>query len=70
MMRWSLVLTAAALLAGCASAPGPGREADERQMARACAERGGVLVPSGAFTGRAQQDFACRLHQASRIPQR
>lgn len=64
------VLGLAALLGACATAPGGGRESDEQRMARQCQARGGVLVGTGALTGRAQQDFACRLTRASRIPER
>ncbi|MGH7020465.1 MAG: hypothetical protein ACREEY_11320 [Brevundimonas sp.] len=34
-----------------------------------CVERGGILAPSGATTGRAQTDYVCKITGgASRIP--
>ena len=64
----AVLLMSTALLGGCATAPGTGRGNEEQRLARQCQQRGGVLVPSGANTGRAQLDFVCQRSGASRIP--
>lgn len=61
---------AAAGLAACANGPpraGPtATELEELQAA--CEARGGVLVPSGAATGRPALDEVCKIPDASRLP--
>jgi len=67
-MRIAAVLALTAVLGACAMTPGEVGENDEQRLARECQERGGVFVPSGANTGRVQQDFVCQRQSASRIP--
>ena len=68
-----LALSAAALLVGCATPPGPlSRSAMELdRLYQDCAARGGVLVPSGERprSGDPALENVCRTHQATRIPQ-
>ena len=69
-MRALFALSAAALLAACATPHGgPSRTATEHaRLAADCAARGGILVPSGrSMTGYAAVDNICRVHDASRI---
>ena len=71
-MRALLALSAAALLAGCATPMGgPSRTATELDRLTAdCTARGGILTPSGRpFTGYPAVDNECRIHDASRIQQ-
>jgi len=57
-------------LIGCAQTRGgPGIIAREREELRAqCAARGGILVPSGAATGRPPLDEFCEIHGPSAPP--
>lgn len=59
-------LTLALLLAACAGQRGaPNMLASERErVERGCTQRGGILVPSGANTGRAAVDYACKINAA------
>lgn len=70
LLLTSLATTLAAALAGCANtAPGPGATASEREeLRRTCEARGGMLVPSGAATGRPALDDVCRIPEASNLP--
>lgn len=66
----ALVLIAGLALSGCMpalSVDGPDRISE---LDRACRERGGILIPSGApSTGRPETDYLCRLTGgATRIP--
>jgi hypothetical protein len=66
------LLSAAALLAGCAGPMGgPSRTSLENErLSQECAARGGVMVPSGRpTTGYPAVDSVCRTTEASRIPQ-
>ncbi len=49
------------LLTGCAMPPGPARESDYDRIARECRERGGILVPAGPLTGRAETENVCEF---------
>ena len=66
-VTWIALLAALALtLAACASQGSGGNMlANERdQLERGCTARGGILVPSGANTGRASTDYACKINAA------
>ena len=70
-MRTALFLvTAAALLAGCASGPGRSSRAELDELARDCEARGGILAPTGNVTGRVQTENVCEIRGATRIPRR
>ena len=60
---FTVTLLAALAVGACASGP-PSEDsygAEERRLADDCRERGGVLTPSGAMTGRPQVDNVCRI---------
>ena len=63
LARVALAAAATTVLLGCASArTGPGITATERQeLQAACTARGGILVPSGAATGRPALDDFCEI---------
>lgn len=67
-MRIGAIIGMTALLGGCATTPGMRGETDEQRLAAQCQARGGVLVPSGANTGRAQLDFVCQRYGGTRTP--
>ncbi len=54
------------LLAGCATPAGMRGETEEQRLSRECRARGGILVPSGANTGRPQIDFVCQISGGAR----
>lgn len=58
------------VLSACASGPGSSRYAEDlRQLTADCEARSGVLVPTGASTGRPQTEYACRISGgATRLP--
>lgn len=63
-MRAVLILAAtAAALSACASQDGPisGYNAEQAQLERECAARGGILAPTGAQTGRPQTENVCKI---------
>ena len=51
----------AATVAGCAGGPNTTATEDQRLRSQ-CEARGGILVPSGANTGRPQIDQVCRIN--------
>jgi hypothetical protein len=65
----TLSFCAAALLlstAACATAPSEsGYGADMQRLTAECRERGGILINSGANTGRAEVDNACQIRGGS-----
>lgn len=58
-----LVLAAAvASTAGCASTGQPSRYTTElNQLEADCRARDGILIPTGATTGRPARDYACQI---------
>ena len=58
----------AGILTGCAAnGAGPGIGARESaELRRDCEARGGVLIPSGAATGRPALDEVCRITDPTR----
>ena len=63
----ALILTLGALGACTTMGISPARAEYER-LAAACEARGGVLIPTGATTGRVETENACRISgAASRI---
>jgi hypothetical protein len=64
----AVTLSAALAVGACASGP-PSEESygsQERKLADDCRERGGILTPSGAMTGRPQVDNVCRISGPTR----
>jgi hypothetical protein len=72
-MRAPLLILLPAVLAGsvagCAyPSAGPGRASDDlARLQSQCEARGGILVPSGANTGRPQLDQVCRISGAAAV---
>jgi hypothetical protein len=61
----TLTLTAlAGLLAACASTGPNTHRSDIDRLQSECDARGGILTPSGASTGQATLDNACRIKDA------
>lgn len=72
-MRAALILAAALVplaLGACATSnPLPSYQQEYDTLNAQCVERGGILSPSGATTGRAQTDYVCKITGgATRIP--
>jgi len=67
----TLILTATAIAVSACAATGDARpnsyRADLDRLTADCRERGGILSPTGATTGRPETEFACRISGASRI---
>lgn len=57
-------------LAACASTGGVSSyQKDMDALEATCTERGGILTPTGAQTGRPETDYACVIRgAASRLP--
>lgn len=64
-------LALAIAASGCAAAgPGTGRYAAElARLEESCAERGGILTPSGLGreTGRPQTEYVCRINDGGTL---
>ena len=70
MPRTTILLAAAALLAGCATAPHETRTAELDRLIADCRERGGVLtpIPGGPRSGNEAANHTCEIPGgASRI---
>ncbi|WP_029417485.1 hypothetical protein [Brevundimonas bacteroides] len=67
----SLALAALTTLAACATpsadAPPNSYRADLDRLTADCRERGGILTPTGATTGRPETEYACRITGATRL---
>ncbi|MFN4040641.1 MAG: hypothetical protein ACK4I0_03135 [Brevundimonas sp.] len=62
-------LAALALTLGACGTTGPDRYQTELAKLEAdCTAKDGVLQTTGATTGQASRDYACRITQATRIP--
>ncbi len=66
-MRTLITLSAAAMaLAACAGDPASGGSHDYnaqvRQLAADCQQRGGILAPTGAQSGQAARDNVCKIN--------
>ncbi len=59
----SLVVGAALTAAACAASPTPssGYNQEMERLTADCAERGGILSPAGATTGRPATDYFCEI---------
>ncbi len=65
-----ILAAAASTVAACATsgdAPPNSYRADLDRLTADCRERGGILSPTGATTGRPETEFVCRISGASRI---
>ncbi|GAA0646809.1 hypothetical protein [Brevundimonas lenta] len=72
-MRAIILIAAGLTLAACSSTGQPIESASGKtaELARACSDRGGILVPSpGQMTGRPEVDNFCKIEgaMATRIP--
>ena len=70
-LRLPALLTVAAVLSACASTgPAEGNySVREQKLSDECQARGGILVPTGAQTGRPETDNICKITGgASRLP--
>lgn len=66
-----LSIAAALVLAACATGPTINRyQTDLAKLDADCRERGGILQPTNAATGRPETEYFCRLGNASRIDDR
>jgi hypothetical protein len=68
-----LIFAAPALLlvlSACASGPGTSRYGEDlRKLTADCEARSGVIVPTGASTGRPETEYACQISGgATRLP--
>jgi len=72
MHKILILAAAAAALSACASegAPISGYNAEQNQLERDCAARGGILAPTGAQTGRPQTENVCKITggPSARVP--
>lgn len=59
--------TAVSACATTRDAPPNSYRADLDRLTGECRERGGILSPTGATTGRPETEFVCRISGASRI---
>lgn len=67
----ALAALVAMTTAACATPPGAAPtnsyRTDFDRLAADCRARGGILTPTGATTGRAETEYACRITGATRI---
>lgn len=69
----TLLVGAALTTAACAGSgtPQPNYAQELERLTTDCAERGGLLAPTGATTGRAPTDYQCEIRGGgTRIPPR